>query len=416
MADSTTWLETIAAAQSQKEVTANALFDAQSPASSFGRHAEACSGLTWGYYGGRIWDGTNALSKANGTVLLTGSSTNYVEADTGSPFGQVTANTSGWTAGSIRMAKVVTSASAVTSYEDHRTFTFPGSAAAGFVTSVALSLPVEFTVSGSPVTGSGTLTGTKATQSANRVWAGPTSGSAAQPAFRALVGADLPTFIGDDGGSPDSSVKGAVPVANQGDAAASKYLKADGTWGVPAGTGGAGSVTSVAASVPSDLLSVSGSPVTTSGTLAFSKVSVDGNMVYAGPTAGSPTTGVPTFRALVQADLPAQPYDVGGAVSGVPSASAVLIRYPFPRAVVFPSSLTLSRGVAATAATAQTDFDILKNGVSFGTMRFAAAGTTASFISASGSTFAAGDILTVVAPGSPDATLASVGFSLAGTR
>ena len=85
---------------------------------------------------------------------------------------------------------------------------------------------------------------------------------------------------------------------------------------------------------------------------------------------------------------------------------------PKPRPRLALTCLT----VASVAATAQTDFDILKNGVSFGTMRFAAAGSTASFISASGASFAAGDILTVVAPASPDATLANVGFSLAGTR
>ena len=61
----------------------------------------------------------------------------------------------------------------------------------GTVTSVALTAPAEFTVSGSPVTTSGALAVTKANQSANQVWAGPTSGGAAAPAFRALVGADL---------------------------------------------------------------------------------------------------------------------------------------------------------------------------------------------------------------------------------
>lgn len=61
----------------------------------------------------------------------------------------------------------------------------------GTVTSVALSLPSIFTVSGSPVTTSGTLTGTLNTQSANRVFAGPTSGGAATPTFRALVAADI---------------------------------------------------------------------------------------------------------------------------------------------------------------------------------------------------------------------------------
>lgn len=66
----------------------------------------------------------------------------------------------------------------------------------GGITSVALTVPAEFSVSGSPVTSSGTLAVTKATQSANVVWAGPTSGSAAAPAFRALVAADIPAGVG----------------------------------------------------------------------------------------------------------------------------------------------------------------------------------------------------------------------------
>jgi len=114
--------------------------------------------------------------------------------------------------------------------------------------------------------------------------------------------------------------------------------------------------------------------------------------------------------------LSAQPYDVGGSYSGVPTASFVLIRYPFPRSVIFPSGLTNSRGVAGIAATAQSDFDLRKNAASVGTMRFAAGATTATFLMASQTTFAPGDVLTVVAPGTPDATLANIGFSLAGTR
>lgn len=60
----------------------------------------------------------------------------------------------------------------------------------GTVTSVDLSMPAEFSVSGNPVTTSGTLTVTKATQTANTVYAGPTAGVAA-PVFRALVAGDL---------------------------------------------------------------------------------------------------------------------------------------------------------------------------------------------------------------------------------
>jgi hypothetical protein len=65
----------------------------------------------------------------------------------------------------------------------------------GTVTSVGLALPSsEFDTTGgtNPVTGSGTLTGTWKTQTANYGFMGPASGAAAAPAFRALVAADIP--------------------------------------------------------------------------------------------------------------------------------------------------------------------------------------------------------------------------------
>jgi hypothetical protein len=62
----------------------------------------------------------------------------------------------------------------------------------GTVTSVGLSMPAEFKVSGSPVTTSGTLAVNKANQNPNLFYAGPSSGSAAAPTFRSLVSADLP--------------------------------------------------------------------------------------------------------------------------------------------------------------------------------------------------------------------------------
>lgn len=67
-------------------------------------------------------------------------------------------------------------------------------AGTGTVTSVSLGLPSSvFSVSGNPITGAGSLTGTFLTQTANTVFAGPTGGVAAQPTFRTLVGSDLPT-------------------------------------------------------------------------------------------------------------------------------------------------------------------------------------------------------------------------------
>lgn len=68
----------------------------------------------------------------------------------------------------------------------------PGS---GTVTSVALSVPAFLSVGGSPITGSGTLAVTLATQTANTVFAGPASAGPTAPTFRALVSADIGSGI-----------------------------------------------------------------------------------------------------------------------------------------------------------------------------------------------------------------------------
>lgn len=76
------------------------------------------------------------------------------------------------------------------------------------------------------------------------------------------------------------------------------------------GAPASGTVTSVGLSVPGVLFSVSGSPVTTSGTFSFSLLTQNANKVFAGPTTGADAT--PTFRALVAADLPTVPISKGG--------------------------------------------------------------------------------------------------------
>jgi len=82
----------------------------------------------------------------------------------------------------------------------------------GTVTSVGLSLPSIFNVTGSPVTTSGTLTATLATETANYVFAGPTSGAAAAPSFRALVSTDIPALPY----GTVTSVTGTAPVVSSG--------------------------------------------------------------------------------------------------------------------------------------------------------------------------------------------------------
>lgn len=158
----------------------------------------------------------------------------------------------------------------------------------GTVTSVGLSMPVEFNVANSPVTDSGTLTVTMADESANTIWAGPTTGVSASPTFRAMVAADIPatTVV------PGTYVAATITVD-----AAGRLTSAS-----TASTTGSGTVTSVGLSMPS-IFSVAGSPITSSGTITASLVSENANTVFAGPTSGASAS--PTFRALVTADLPA---------------------------------------------------------------------------------------------------------------
>lgn len=67
-----------------------------------------------------------------------------------------------------------------------------GGGGGGTVTSVALTAPGIFTVAGTPITTSGTITLSFTSQSANTFLAGPTTGAAATPSYRTMVNADLP--------------------------------------------------------------------------------------------------------------------------------------------------------------------------------------------------------------------------------
>lgn len=68
-------------------------------------------------------------------------------------------------------------------------------AGGGTVTSVALTAPTQFAVTGSPVTSAGTLAIAWNNQTANTVLAGPTAGAAAAPTYRALVAADISGLV-----------------------------------------------------------------------------------------------------------------------------------------------------------------------------------------------------------------------------
>ena len=105
----------------------------------------------------------------------------------------------------------------------------------------------------------------------------------------------------------------------------------------------------------------------------------------------------------------------GTFVNGKPTASLVLQRYVFATTVTFPAGFAGSQGTAGTAATAMATFEVEKNGVNVGTMVFATSATTATFAMISATTFNAGDVLTLVAPAVPDATLANLAWTFMGT-
>jgi hypothetical protein len=118
----------------------------------------------------------------------------------------------------------------------------PVAGGGGTVTSVGLSLPNIFSVTGSPVTTSGTLTATLASQTANTFLAAP-NGAAGAPTMRAIVAADIPTLNQNTTGTA-ANVTGTVAIANGGTGAttrqaamdalagattAGQYLRGDGT-------------------------------------------------------------------------------------------------------------------------------------------------------------------------------------------
>jgi len=107
---------------------------------------------------------------------------------------------------------------------------------------------------------------------------------------------------------------------------------------------------------------------------------------------------------------------VSGSFAGTSTPNLVVQRYVFAGTVTFPVGLTGSQGTAGVAATSSTTYAIKKNAANIGTMVFAAAATTATFAMASATTFMSGDVLTVVAPLTPDPTLANLAWTFVGSQ
>lgn len=170
-----------------------------------------------------LYYGKGDDGSGNATSIITiGGSGSYVDLSTNQSIGGVKTFTGTITASGATAVSVPTVATA-TNDTNAASTAFVRSAITSYaVTSVGLSLPSIFTVSGSPVTTTGTLTATLANQNANIVFAGPSTGSAAAPTFRSLVANDIPTLTASKISDFDTQVRTnrldqmAAPLANVG--------------------------------------------------------------------------------------------------------------------------------------------------------------------------------------------------------
>lgn len=155
----------------------------------------------------------------------------------------------------------------------------------GTVTSVALSAPTIFSVTGSPVTSSGTLAVSLVSQASNLVFAGPVSGATpALPTFRSLAEADIPSLDAAKIGS-GTVASARLPVATASVAGVIKV-----------GTG----------------LTISSGVLNADLDLNNTTTTVAANRVLAGPSSGS--NAIAAFRALTGSDLPVATASTLGAI------------------------------------------------------------------------------------------------------
>ena len=162
------------------------------------------------------------------------------------------------------------------------------------LTSVGLSgISGIITVSGSPLTANGAMSMALASQTQNTVFAAPSGGNGT-PSFRALVSGDLPNS-GVSASTVGSTT--AIPVITVD---AKGRITAITTAAV--GGAGTGTVTSVALALPADTFSISGSPITTSGTFNATYIVKSANTFLSGPITGADAT--PTWRIINALDIP----------------------------------------------------------------------------------------------------------------
>ncbi len=194
---------------------------------------------------------------------------------------------------------------------------FTASGNDGNVASVAMTgdnVIFETAVTGSPITTSGTLVPVLKTQTANRVLAGPATGAAAAPTFRALVPDDVPTvdltkLATQAANSILANITAGVAVPTAVALAVNQFLARSSTGQIAAKTITDFGLSVVASANAAALLSALGIVITpgTSGRIAVGGVTIQWGVSTAGATTGTINFSTP-FGGVPWAIVPGSNY------------------------------------------------------------------------------------------------------------
>jgi hypothetical protein len=199
--------------------------------------------------------------------------------------------------------------SAGTTYNGSAAITINATGSGGTVTSVAATVPSFLSVSGSPITTSGTLA-ISYSGTALPILNGGTGQTTASAAFNALSPL---TTAGDVlyGGTSGAGTRLGIGTAGQ-----VLTVNAGATapqWSTPT----TGTVTSVAQSFTGGLISVTGSPITTSGTLALTVAGTSGGIPYfSGATTWASSAALTQYGVIYGGGAGAAPVSTAAGTTG----------------------------------------------------------------------------------------------------